>query len=335
MLLLSVIILISVLIVCYALFVGINFGTGILELLGDEDMKREIRLTTGPEWEVHHLWILLVIAMLYIGFHPIFEAIYDFLYVPIMFLILIIILRAVVLVYRDQVGTETGHHTNIVDSTYRVLSLFAALLIGMVVGSVISGRINPLAHNFYEKYLDSWANLFALSVGLFVCCLFAFQAAVYMIGESRDETSRKKFVRWSKIISVASVASGSLVFVIAELEKLFLIARFYYSPAAIGAVIVATLILPVFWKSLDSDRIWKARILAGMEMVLVLTAWFQVQHPVVVALEYQKDLTFTGTAANDTTLLQLFLGIIAVTAIVGMSLRYLNRLTLKTENGPE
>lgn len=313
-------------IVTYCLFIGINFGAGILELLGGEKQKKVIAQTMGLHWELHHLWIVLAVLILYIGFPPIFIVIYQYLFIPIVTLVLVIIMRALAFYFRVQSLHEDERQNHLPNKIYRISSFVAAILIGVVVGSIISGNVNPFADSYFEAFIDPWLNIFSLSVALFVCCLFSFLASVYLIGESEDQLGKKLFIRWSKISAVLSVVSGSLVFVVAEFEKLYLIARFYYSPVAVGAVIVATLILPFLWKMLNRGDVWNSRIMAFAEMILVLTAWFQVQHPVVVALEYRENLTFSSSAAPEGTLLKLLISLAIGVIIILPSFVYLMRM---------
>ena len=60
--------------ICYALFGGADFGGGIWDLLASGPRKREqrelIEQAIGPIWEANHVWLILVVVVLFTGFPP-------------------------------------------------------------------------------------------------------------------------------------------------------------------------------------------------------------------------------------------------------------------------
>src|SRR5699024_10556641 len=94
----------------------------------------------------------------------------------------------------------------------KVSSIMAPLFLGVIVGAVMLGRIDPDAATFYNAFVAPWFNSFSFAVGLFTTCVFTFLAAVFMIAESRDAEGRKEFIHAAKWLQIGAVLCGLLVF---------------------------------------------------------------------------------------------------------------------------
>src|SRR6476620_5638145 len=82
----------------YAFFGGADFGAGLWSLLargGDRGRRpRElIDWAIGPVWEANHVWLIIVLVVLWTGFSSAFEAIFSTLFIPLSLAALGIVLR--------------------------------------------------------------------------------------------------------------------------------------------------------------------------------------------------------------------------------------------------
>jgi len=70
---------IGVALALYFLFAGADFGGGVWDLLAwgprAEAQRRAVDAAIGPIWEVNHVWLILVVVLLFAGFPPAFAAI--------------------------------------------------------------------------------------------------------------------------------------------------------------------------------------------------------------------------------------------------------------------
>ena len=70
---------ILVALIAYALLGGADFGGGIWDLLASGPRKRAqrelIEHAIGPIWEANHVWLVLVVVVLFTAFPPAFAAI--------------------------------------------------------------------------------------------------------------------------------------------------------------------------------------------------------------------------------------------------------------------
>lgn len=303
-------------IVFYVLFGGADFGAGVLELISGKQDRETIAHAIGPVWEANHVWLILVVVILFMGFPKIYSAMSLYLHIPLLIMLVGIIFRgtAFTFMHYDAIKDQSNHIYNFV---FKISSVITPIFLGVIVGAAMLGHINPDAATFYGAFLAPWLNLFSFAVGLFCLVLFTFLAAVYLIGETTDTEQRDAFIRSAKGLNAAAVIIGGLVFLSAEWNGLSLITLFWQSPIALGAVALATLILPLLWCSLHRTKVVVSRILAGGQVVLILFAWFWVQHPVVINMEGESNaLTFYNTAAPDATMLQLVIALIIGSCII-------------------
>src|SRR5512136_273789 len=97
MLELTVAISISLSMILYALMGGADFGGGMWDLLasgpGAQRQRRAIDDAIGPIWEANHVWLILVVVLLFTGFPRGFAAMMTALNLPITVMVFGIVLR--------------------------------------------------------------------------------------------------------------------------------------------------------------------------------------------------------------------------------------------------
>lgn len=303
-------------IVFYVLFGGADFGAGVLELASGVQDRETTAHAIGPVWEANHVWLILVVVILFMGFPKIYSTISLYLHIPLLIMLVGIIFRgtAFAFMHYDAIMDESNYIYNLV---FKISSVITPLFLGIVTGAAVLGRINPDAASFYEAFLAPWLNLFSFSVGLFCLVLFTFLAAVYLIGETSEKRQRNAFIRAAKRLNGAAVITGMLVFGAAQWDGLPLFNLFWQSPVALATAALATVILPFLWRSLRRARVVWSRILAASQVVLILLAWFWVQYPVVINMgDKAQALTFHNTAAPEATLLQLVIALVIGSCII-------------------
>ncbi|MBV8609353.1 MAG: cytochrome d ubiquinol oxidase subunit II, partial [Singulisphaera sp.] len=70
----------------YSLFGGADYGAGVWDLLARgpraEAQRELIAHAIGPVWEANHVWLIIVIVLLFTGFPAAFSAVMTTLHVP-------------------------------------------------------------------------------------------------------------------------------------------------------------------------------------------------------------------------------------------------------------
>lgn len=309
----------------YVLFGGADFGAGIIEIFAGKQHYQTISRAIAPVWEANHIWLILVVVILFTGFPPIYAEMSRFLHIPLLALLLGIVLRGCAFTFRhyDAVRDRSQHWYTII---FRISSLFTPFFLGIVAGGMLLGRMPAkLSGTYYSLFVAPWLNLFCLALGLFTTCLFTFLAAVYLIGEARSEEEQSTFVHAARNANIALVIAGGLVFLSASYEGLPLISLFINSSGALLALALATLSLPLLWRALMQKKMLASRLLAGFQTLLVLGAWFWVEYPVALRYSNGETLTFFEAAAPAASQRQLGLALIIGSLLILPALYYLLR----------
>ncbi len=293
----------------YCLLGGADFGAGVLELfLGKERRaaQREIiDKAMGPVWEANHMWLILMVVILFVGFPAVYARVSVNLHIPLTAMLLGIIARGTSFTFRhyDAVKDRTQRGYT---GTFVLSSLWTPFFLGVTMGALVPGGLDPAPANYVAGYIDPWLRPFPLALGVFTVCLFTFIAAVYLIGESPAGSLRHSFMRKALWSALAAVFSGAVVFAAAEWDGVPLLREFLATRTATTTMLVTSLLFPWLVIAVARDWIWAARLIVGAQVALILAGWFRVQYPVLVNMPpAYGDLTFFNAHAPAATLNQL------------------------------
>ncbi len=318
----------------YCLMGGADFGAGILEIfMGRENRRAQREIVDralGPVWEANHMWLILMVVILFMGFPGVYSRVSTNLHLPLTAMLMGIIARGCAFTFRHYDAVK-GRSQKPYNLFFAYASLWTPFWLGVVTGALVPGGMTMEPTGYLDGYVRPWLRPFPLALGLFTICLFALLAAVYLIGESPAGPIRKRFARRAVAASAAAVASGGVVFWGAENDGIHLALKFAGSLPAIACMVAATVLMPVLWVSLTREWGWGSRILAGGQIALILAAWFAVQFPVLVRMREGRDLTFFNAHAPAATLNQLGWALIVGAALILPALFYLLRV-FKTES---
>lgn len=326
----------------YALFGGADFGAGIVEwtLKGPKHApaRQLIEKTLGPVWEANHIWLILAVVILFMGFPAVYARMSMSLHWPLTALLLGIIARGTSFTFRHYDAVRDGSR-KWYSLTFRLSSVWTPFWLGITVGGMSSGEgIPPLLRttessqlsqtpiSFQSAYIDPWWNTYAVSLGCFTVCLFAFLACTYLIGESESVESRKAFTKRARFFLAVSVPVGAMVFFAAEKTGHPLFQRFLHSPFALTCTVLATVSLPILAWGFRLQRAWPLRIIGGGMVSCILCAWFAVQYPILYADPFGAHLTVTSTAAPQATLQVLAWALILGSSAILPALYWLMRV---------
>ena len=310
----------------YCLLAGADFGAGILELfMGRENRREQRRIidrALGPVWEANHIWLILMVVILFMGFPAVYARVSIHLHLPLTGMLMGVIARGCAFTFRHYDAVQ-GRSQRPYTFFFVWSSLWTPFCLGAVTGALVPGGIDPAATGYLDGYVRPWLRPFPLALGAFTACLFAFLAAVYLIGESPEGPVRKRFARRAAVASAVAVAAGALVFAAAERDGVGLAGRFAANRWAAGGMLAATFLLPGLWYCLARQRVWPARVLAAAQISLILGAWFTVQFPVLVKLKGGKELTFFNAHAPAVVLEHLGWALLLGSALILPALLWL------------
>ena len=310
----------------YALSGGADFGGGVWDLLArgpHAGRQRDlIAHAIGPIWEANHVWLILVVVLLFVCFPVAWSAISTGLHVPLTLLLIGIVLRGSAFTFRSY-GDEEEGRAQWWGRVFAVASVVSPLMLGVCVGGIAGGSLRVAADGrVLSGFVDSWATPLAGVLGLLTLSLFAFLAAVYLTCEAQDDATREDFRARALAsgLTTGVLAFAALALAHATAPALWdgLVRRPWSIPFHLGtgAVAVGALV------ALQRRAYTAARALAVVQVTLVLWGWALAQVPRLLL----PELTFTAAAAPP-AVLRGVLGALAAGALVLVpSLVYLFRV---------
>ena len=284
--------------IVYGLTAGADFGGGILDITASGPRAREqresIEIAIAPIWEANHVWLILVLVLLFVAFPEAFAAVSTWLFVPILLLVFGIVLRGAAFTFRAY-----DVHTDAVQRRWgRVFSgasVLAPIMLGVVVGSLARGDAGPADRGWF-----SWVSPFPIVTGLFAPALFAFLAAVYLTVETAGEIQedfRRRALWASAAVLVLAVATGALSAVEAPLVFAGLTGRWFSVPLQGATAVAATGAIG----ALVFRRFRLARLAAAAQVSLIVVGWAASQYPWLLV----PEITIASAAAPRKTLVLL------------------------------
>src|ERR1035437_4293021 len=199
----------------YCLLGGADFGAGIIELTASGESRDRTRILVtkamAPIWEANHMWLIIAVVILFNAFPSVYSQIATSLSIPLVLLLIGIILRGCAFTLR-QYDAKKDFSKEIYSRIFTYSSLIVTFFFGLIMGSLISGRITTTPTDFIDGYISPWFNLSSISTGIFLCCLFPFIASIYLYGDANDKGTRDEFLKISKRAISSAVISGGLVF---------------------------------------------------------------------------------------------------------------------------
>lgn len=318
-----VLIFLGVALLFYVLLGGADFGAGIIELFTGRKGMDAISKVIAPVWEANHVWLVIVVVILFMGFPPVYATVTLTLHIPLLLLLIGIILRGASFTFRYY-DIREEKYTRVYTAFFRISSLFTPVFLGITLGAVILGRITTdMSEGFYRVFIYPWFNVFSFAVGLLTAILFSFLASLYLLGEAKNNEDIERFKKYSLITAAGLVIAGAIVFAAAAFDGLPLLNEFISSPLSVASISLATLMLPFLWVSVRRRNVLWIRLVAGAQTVFVLLGWFAIQYPVLINLSNGPDITVQSARAPDSTLFQLILALIIGLLLVIPALVYL------------
>jgi cytochrome d ubiquinol oxidase subunit II len=326
----------------YVLLAGADFGGGVWELLAAGPRRREQRAligeAIGPIWEANHVWLIIVVVLLFTCFPAAFARLGIVLHIPLSLMLIGIVLRGSAFAFRSHYGTDHDEGRDGAAAMSRrwgrvfaIASAGTPLLLGLCVGALASGALPaPGRAGFYATFVAPWLTAFGVGVGALTLALFAFLAAVYLAVEAREPELREDFRRRALAaagaVLVAAFGTLGLALLGAPLMGRGLTTA-PWAPAlhlATGAAAVTAI-----W-ALWRRRYRAARVAAAAQVSLILWGWALGQYPYLVP----PDLTIAAAAAPRVTLVAVLWALALGALVLFPSLFYLFRVFKREPSRP-
>lgn len=310
----------------YLLMGGADFGAGIIELFTSKKNKGSISNTMykaiGPIWEANHMWLIIAIVILFVGFPVIYTTMSVYLHIPLVIMLMGIIARGTAFTFRHYDAVKDNMQ-KLYTRIYIYSSFITPLFLGIIAGSAVSGKIDIHASSFSAAFIESWLNWFSISVGLFTVALCGYLAAIFLIGEAGNIHEEKRFINKAKQMNLAAFFFGGLVFVSALVEKVPLMQWMFGNPVGILAITAATISLYLLWYFIYKGRFIIIRLLAGFQVTMILLTTTYMHYPNIVILKNGEFLSMLANSDNDKTITALAIALLTGSLFILPALGYL------------
>jgi cytochrome d ubiquinol oxidase subunit II len=313
-------------ILLYLLLGGADFGAGIIEMFTSSKNIRRTRKTVyhaiGPIWEANHMWLIIAIVILFVGFPSIYSMLSVYLHIPLVIMLMGIIARGTAFTFRHYDAVHDSMQ-EIYNRIFVWSSFITPLFLGIIAGSMLSGNIDTNASSFVDAYVFGWLNGFSVSVGLFTVSLCGFLAAVYLIGEADDENDRLRFVRKAREMNIISICAGTLVFVVSAIEEVPLIQWIFGDIVGLVATALALLSLLLMWRSINHRMTFLPRVLAAFQVAMILLALTYAHFPTIIILKNETTISLLESVAPTKTMAALGQALLIGSILILPALFYL------------
>ena len=138
-------------ILLYLLLGGADFGAGIIEMITSPRHIRRTRKTLyhaiGPIWEANHMWLIIAIVILFVGYPLIYSILSVHLHIPLVIMLMGIVARGTAFTFRHYDAVQDSMQ-EIYNRIFVWSSFVTPLFLGIIAGSTLSGQIDTNASSF-------------------------------------------------------------------------------------------------------------------------------------------------------------------------------------------
>jgi len=319
----------------YVLMAGADFGGGVWDLLASGPRRERQRVLVaaaiGPIWESNHVWLIIVIVLLFTCFPPAFADLTTTLHIPLTLMLIGIVLRGSAFTFRAHYGGGESAMELRWGRIFAIASTVTPVLLGVCVGALASGAVPRHGRlGFYTAFVAPWLTPFCLGAGVLTLALFAFLAAVYLTVEAREGALQEDFRRRALGAAVAVFAAAGVTLALALLAGLRLgrglVATPWAVPLQVAVAAASVVAIGALWRR----RYRMARLAAGAQLSLILWGWALAQYPYLVP----PTLTIAATAAPRVTLTLVLWALAGGALVLFPSLVCLFRIFKRSPTGP-
>jgi cytochrome d ubiquinol oxidase subunit II len=317
--------------IAYAVMGGADFGGGIWDLLAAgpraKRQRQAVADAIGPVWEANHVWLILVIVLLFTGFPGAFAAMMTALNIPLTVMLIGIVLRGAAFIFRKY-GSQNAATQLQWSVIFGASSFLAPFCQGVTLGALATGKIRVENGQVMTGFLAGWLTPFALACGVFALALFAFLAAAYLTLDTKAQPDLQNDFRrralWTEL-ALAPIALAVFLTSKTGAPAMYAGLTRWWAPLLLAwTSLFAVAALLALWRRWFST----ARIAAIGQVTIILAGWSLAQYPNLVT----PDLTVSNSAAPEVTLRPLLLALGAGAIVLLPSLAFLFHIFKGSEN---
>jgi cytochrome d ubiquinol oxidase subunit II len=295
--------------IIYVLTGGADFGGGVWDLFARgkrAHAQRElIANVLAPIWEANHIWLILMIVLLFVIFPKAYSTILTFLHFPTSVMLFGIVLRGSAFVFRkyDEDGDKYRHIWSL---CFAIGSIITPFFLGDILGAI------TIEQRSLNELLWSWIHPFPIFCGFLTLAICAYLAAVYLCSEThnadlQDDFRLRAFI--SGLVLLALTFGGTVIAYFESINLFYELVEGIFS-IPLQSITIGSALL-VLWFLYKKKFFW-ARIFAMLQVVALLFGWMITQYPDLIT----GHLSIADAAAPQNV-------IIITLAILGVGILFL------------
>ncbi|MDQ1577985.1 MAG: cytochrome bd ubiquinol oxidase subunit [Microbacteriaceae bacterium] len=300
-------VIIAVLWIGYLVLEGFDLGVGMHMLFSakNENQRRVMLNAIGPVWDGNEVWLVTAIGATFAAFPDWYASLLSSLYLPLVFVLLALIFRAVAIEYRGK--GKSLRWSRFWNTALGVGSLVAAFGIGVTLAASTTGL--PIDSNGDRVGGPlAWLTPSTIIGGLAVVGFSLVHAATFLALKTDGDVrlAGNRFARRVSPIAVLPLLAWALIVQFSS-----------GSPVSWALVVVSVAAVVVAWSANRRGREGLAFVGFGLFLVAAMAAIFLAQYPVVLpsTLSASFDLTVANASSAPYTL-----GVMSVVACFGIPL---------------
>ncbi len=314
--------------VLYVLTGGADFGGGVWDLLAQGPRRRRQRALVAealaPVWEANHVWLILLVVLLFVGFPTAFAAVGIALHLPLSLMLVGIVLRGTAFVFRSYDPHNPDETVGPWRLVFAVSSTVTPVMLGTSLGALATDSLplDPATGIVQTDFVSAWLAPWPFLVGLLTLGLCALLAAVYLTLEAREAELQDDY-RWRALAAqgvVALLAPATLVLGMGAAPRFT--TNLLEGPVSLGLVALATAAALATTVALWT-RAWRwARRAVVVQAGTIVAGFGFAQLPVIVG----PDLTIASCAAPDEVLRPVLMCLALGAPVLAAALWWLYRV---------
>jgi cytochrome d ubiquinol oxidase subunit II len=312
----------------YAVLGGADFGAGFWDLTAG-GARRGARLrglahrSMGPVWEANHVWLIVVLVVMWTCFPHAFGPLMETLYVPLFLAAVGIIFRGAAYALRGEAASIS--EARALGAVFALSSVVTPFFLGCAIGAVASGQVP--AEGDPAIPFESWTGATALWIGALAVVTGAYVAAVFLAADSvraqaPDLTTAFRRRALGSAAVAGAMAIGGLFVIREDAPDLY---DGLTSGGGLAMVLVSAAVGLITVWLLWTNRFEVARYTSGVAVGAMLAGLAFALRPDFLP----GQLSLQEAAADDTTLLATLIVLVLALLVIVPSIAFLFRLTLE------
>lgn len=305
-------VVLGVLLTGYAILDGFDLGVGIVHPIAKNDTERRLTMNSiGPLWDGNEVWLVTFGGALFSAFPDAYATAFSGFYLPFMFLLFALILRAVSMEFRSKQPMTWWRRGW--DWAFFGSSTVASFLFGVAVGNSMKGL--PIGAD--KEYAGGFLDLlqpYALLIGAFTVALFSMHGSIYLYLKTEGEF-QARLKRWIWRCFAVFILLYAVVTATTLLSVPHAIKNFDEIPALWGIVVLNVLAIMNIPRALFHGNAAYAFTSSCATIAALILLFGAALFPnlVVSSLDQSYSLTVYNAASSQKTL-----SIMRTIALLGM-----------------